>query len=334
MDTREGVEVVEMGLKDREDLLDYCERVFCVGELVEFWAGPVVRAYRTDSGDPAYVKEIQGAGWYGVKMLGSFGGRLKRVHWKSLYKDGTFIKQVAKTAGSRVRTSGRMMEKATMQAEENFGEELRQSKRELHQAGKQTKEKAKEVEDKWKRQEIVARTAERDREKAEGERIEMHKRQVVELGKDHAQDMEDTNREARQTVRELRQELKLQAEELRVAIETEVTLREQVSKEQRQTEKQRRACETWRGRHKNLVEQQLGDGERVRELEREVKGKTREVSTLQRKVDTNMSDQGEEIRRMVQERDLKEQVSPLLLLVPNLGTNCFCPFPRKGKRLK
>jgi hypothetical protein len=131
------------------------------------------------------------------------------------------------------------------------------------------------------------------------------------------QDMEDTNREARQSVRKLRQELQLQAQELRVAREKEVTLREQVSKEQRQTEKQRIACETWQGRHKNLVEQQLGYGERVMELEREVKGKTREVSALQSKVDTNWSAQEEEIRRMVQERDLKEQVLSLLLLVPN-----------------
>jgi hypothetical protein len=129
--------------------------------------------------------------------------------------------------------------------------------------------------------------------------------------------MEDTNREARKSVRELRQELELQAQELRVAREKEVTLREQVSKEQRQTDKQRIACETWQGRHNNLVEQKLGYGERVMELEREVKGKTREVSTLQRKVDSNWSAQEGEIRRMVQERDLKEQVFPLLLLVPN-----------------
>ena len=104
---------------------------------------------------------------------------------------------------------------------------------------------------------------------------------------------------------------------MRVAREKEVTLREQVSKEQRQTDKQRIACETWQGRHNNLVEQKLGYGERVMELEREVKGKTREVSTLQRKVDSNWSAQEGEIRRMVQERDLKEQVFPLLLLVPN-----------------
>ncbi len=75
-----------------------------------------------------------------------------------------------------------------------------------------------------------------------------------------------------------------------------------------------RVCDTWRGRHENLVEQQLGLQERVMELERGVKGKTREVSTLQIKVNTNWRAQDAEIRRLVQEGDLKEQVFPLLLL--------------------
>ena len=64
----------------------------------------------------------------------------------------------------------------------------------------------------------------------------------------------------------------------------------------------------------NLVEQQLGLQERVMELERGVKGKTREVSTLQIKVDTNWRAQDTEIRRLVQEGILKEQVFPLLVL--------------------
>ena len=62
MEGEEGIEVVPEGIVDMQDDVGECERVFEVGELVEFWAGPVVRAYRTDSGDPAYVKEIQGSG--------------------------------------------------------------------------------------------------------------------------------------------------------------------------------------------------------------------------------------------------------------------------------
>ena len=68
------LELVEVGKGERANVLEDCERVFSVGDLVEFWAGPVVRAYRTDSGDPAFVKEIHGLGWYGIKMWEALGG--------------------------------------------------------------------------------------------------------------------------------------------------------------------------------------------------------------------------------------------------------------------
>ena len=75
MEGEEGIQFVLEAMVDMQGDVGECERVFEVGDLVEFWAGPVMRAYRTDSGDPAYVKEIQGSGWYGIKMVGSFGGR-------------------------------------------------------------------------------------------------------------------------------------------------------------------------------------------------------------------------------------------------------------------
>jgi hypothetical protein len=118
MEVRNGVQEVEVGRDDNENAVDDNERLFRVGDLVEFWAGPVVRGYRTDSGDPAFVKEIHGLGWYGIKMVGSFGGRNRRVFfWKSLFKDGSFQKQVGKGVGVRVRTMARMQEKANVEAE-------------------------------------------------------------------------------------------------------------------------------------------------------------------------------------------------------------------------
>ena len=127
----EGVELVEVEMEDIEGVFGDCERLFVVGELVEFWAGPVVRAYRTDSGDPAYVKEISGLGWYGIKMVGSFRGRNRRVFWRSLFKDSSFQKQVMSAGGVRVRTKARMQERAIDKAEARFGEELRATKRQL-----------------------------------------------------------------------------------------------------------------------------------------------------------------------------------------------------------
>jgi hypothetical protein len=111
MEWREEVQLVEVVMGDNEYVLEDCERVFSVGDLVEFWEGPLVRGYRTDSGDPAYAKEILGLGWYGIKMVGSFRGRNRRVHWKSIFKDGKFQKQVGSGGGSRVRTKVRMQER-------------------------------------------------------------------------------------------------------------------------------------------------------------------------------------------------------------------------------
>ncbi len=131
MEAREEVELVQVGMGEREYVVEGCERVFSVEELVEFWAGPVVRACRTDSGDPAFVKEIYGLGWYGIKMVGSFRGRNRRVYWKSLFKDGSFQKQVGSAGGARVRTKARMTERAKEEAEAKLGGELKETKRKL-----------------------------------------------------------------------------------------------------------------------------------------------------------------------------------------------------------
>jgi hypothetical protein len=49
------LEEVGRGMEVRDDLL---ERIFEVGELVEFREGAFVRGYRTDSGDAAFVKRV------------------------------------------------------------------------------------------------------------------------------------------------------------------------------------------------------------------------------------------------------------------------------------
>ncbi len=131
MEGCEGVKVVELGESEMEGVVGACERVFRVGELVEFWVGPVGRAYLTDSVAPAYVKEIHGLGWYGIKMVGSFGGGNRRVHRESLFKDSTFSKQVLRLEGARVRTKTRMQERAQDEAEAKMGDELRETRRKL-----------------------------------------------------------------------------------------------------------------------------------------------------------------------------------------------------------
>jgi DNA repair exonuclease SbcCD ATPase subunit len=202
------------------------ERVFTVGEVVEYWEGAFVRGERLGSGEPGFVKRVEGNGVYAIKMVGSSRGKFRICGWQSLFKDGSFTNNVARKYGARVRGDARLRERAKEEAEAKLGGELRQTKRELQQIEKQNKAKEKESEDRQKRDEIVTRTAERDREKAERERREKHKRQVEELHKELEQDREEENRATRQLIRELRQDLKIKVEELIVVKEGSMTLQD------------------------------------------------------------------------------------------------------------
>jgi hypothetical protein len=73
-----------------------CERRFTVGEVVEYWEGTYVRGPggRLGSGEPAFVKRVEGKG---------VTGKFRIVGCKSLFKDGSFNKNVARGNGARVR---------------------------------------------------------------------------------------------------------------------------------------------------------------------------------------------------------------------------------------
>ena len=220
-------EELAMAMVGKESVEALEERVFTEGEVVEYWEGAFVRGARLGSGQPAFVKRVEGNGLYSIKMVGASRGKFRICGWQSLFKDGSFQNKVTRRDGARVRGEARLIEMAKAEAEAKLGEALRQTKRELKQMEKQNKEKEKESEERHKRDEIVTRTAERDREKAERERREKHKRQLKELNKELEQDREDDNRDTRQLIRELRQELKLKEEELIVAKEGSVTLQDQ-----------------------------------------------------------------------------------------------------------
>ncbi len=65
-----------------------CERCFSVSEVVEYWEGAYVRGDRIGFGEPAFVKKVEGNGVYAIKMVGSSRGKLRKVGWRSLFKDG------------------------------------------------------------------------------------------------------------------------------------------------------------------------------------------------------------------------------------------------------
>jgi hypothetical protein len=90
MGERGGADEIGMMGDENEDGEMSCERVFTVGEVVEFWEGAFVCGKRSDSGSPAFVKRVEGNGLYAIKMVGSCRGKFRICGWESLFKDGSF----------------------------------------------------------------------------------------------------------------------------------------------------------------------------------------------------------------------------------------------------
>ncbi len=60
------------------------------------------------------------------------------MHWKSIFKDSTFRKEVVRLDGARVRTKARMQERAQEEAEAKMGEKLRETRRKLQRQENET----------------------------------------------------------------------------------------------------------------------------------------------------------------------------------------------------
>ena len=219
MDGNEGLEeeAIEMTVRDEADKTD--ERIFRVGELVEYSEGSFVRGYRTDSGHPAYVKRVEGGGKYAIKMVGSGRGKYRQIEWRQLFKDGSFNKTVARGHGARVREEARLKERAKEEAEAKLGEELRETKRALEKAEKGKKEIEKQAEYKLKRQEMEAR-------KADKEVTAVHMRQLAEMRGDVERSRDEDIREVRQRKREIAQELEERIKKHMASAETTRVQRE------------------------------------------------------------------------------------------------------------
>jgi hypothetical protein len=79
MGDRKGAGEIAMVGDEPEDGEDLLERLFSVGEVVEFWEGSSVRGDRTDSGSPAFVKRVEGNRVYAIKMVGSSRGKVQNM---------------------------------------------------------------------------------------------------------------------------------------------------------------------------------------------------------------------------------------------------------------
>jgi chromosome segregation ATPase len=290
MEGWEELELVEVGKGERADVLEDCERVFSVGDLVEFWAGPVVRAYRTDSGDPAFVKEIHGLGWYGIKIVGSFGGRNRRVHWKSLFKDGSFQKQVGNAGGARVRTNARIKERAKEEAEAKLGGELRETKRELRRTQMEKTDMETKAEDTLRRQENEARKAERDL-------TVVHKRQLDKILQENRQDIdmlredvEGKERETRKCMRQLRQDFNEVSEQVGVEKQGQADLHRQLLGERKKRPRLTEVVDIWKEKYIELdqidVDKEDKTRDMIRNMNKEMGDKTRAIKTLEKRLES------------------------------------------------
>ncbi len=191
-----------------------CERFFTVGEVVEFWEGAYVSGKRSDSGEPAFVKRVEGNGVYLIKMVGSNRGKFRTARWNSLFKQGSFSKNVAMGYGSRVRGGTRLKEKAKEEAEAKLGAELRATKRELDKKDKEKKQVEKDGEDRLKSQEKQTRNAAKDLTNG-------HKRELAELRGDLERQreeeiklQEELGRAVRQKTRQITRDLEQTQQDL------------------------------------------------------------------------------------------------------------------------
>ncbi len=60
MEDRGGADVMASVGDERDDEKMIRERLFTVGEVVEFWEGSSVRGYHQAPGEPAFVKSVEG----------------------------------------------------------------------------------------------------------------------------------------------------------------------------------------------------------------------------------------------------------------------------------
>jgi hypothetical protein len=272
-----------------------CERVFMVGELVEFWVGPVARAYLTDSGAPAYVKEIHGLGWYGIKMVGSFGGRNRRVHWKSLFKDSTFRKEVVRLDGARVRTKARMQERAQEEAEAKIGEELRETRRKLQRQEKETIKKQKQAEAILTAQVMEARKAEKLLTAGHKRDLAVMRGNLKRTTEERTRAQEELVRAVRQKTRQTTKELDATQEDLKGKTETNETLRMAVRKGAEKLERLRVDGLLWKSKYvAGKAEVMLREEQRMkaaaeqREWDRAGEGATRRSANVVAELRANL----------------------------------------------
>jgi chromosome segregation ATPase len=202
------------------------------------------------------------------------------VNWKSLFKDGSFQKQVGSGFGARVRTSGRRLEMVRLAAEAKFEDALRASKRDLSKAERQQEALTKDVEERLKRQERVTRKDAKDLSagfKRQLDEMREENREVMQALRD---DVEEKERGTRINVRELRQKVSSLMEQVGQDKQDQADLAKQLTKEQKKRTVLMGTVDAWKDRHADLDQKTIDKDNRLKVLERDLAETVREKKTL------------------------------------------------------
>jgi chromosome segregation ATPase len=279
------------------------ERRFKVGELVEFWDGPVVRGYRTDSGAPAWVKADYGLGEYGIKMVGNTRGKLRRVQWKQLFKDGSFNKLQMRVGGLRERGIERMRVIEEGKAEAKFAGKVKEKERELKKAEKTRSEMQEQNDSCHRMQEMKARQSEKDLSAG-------HKRRLLEMGADQEKTMklhfkakDELVREYRVKTRELERRLEVMEEDLCESKAEKEEQERKVKRGKQRLEDLREYGDGWKQKYTDQVEiKEQKMEEELIELGREVKDKVKGKQQMEKKI-TLLTVRVESLEKQLQEKE-------------------------------
>jgi hypothetical protein len=231
------------------------------------------------------VKVDYGGGFYGIKMVGNTRGKVRRVQWTQLYKDGSFNTNKSMTREGRVQTSARMRELARGEAEAKFGDELRQTRRELQKSGKALEEVEKVANERMQRQEVEARKAEKYQSASHKRDLEMMRDENRQGMQTLREDVEDKDRQTRKEIRQLRQELKALTEQLGREKVGQADLNKQLGHELKKRTRLSDVVDTWKDKCVDQEKMTVEKEEKIRKLTDDMRQKTRAISTLEKLVE-------------------------------------------------
>jgi hypothetical protein len=336
-DSGGGAEMAMVGGK-MDDNESERERVFNVGEVVEFWEGAFVRGYRQAPGEPAFVKRVEGNGLYAIKMVGSNRGKFRVVGWKNLFREGSFNKNVCRTDSGRVRGQARLKERAEAAAEARFGAELRKTRDELAAAEKAKNDIVTEGEKTLKKQEREARHTEKNL-------TARHKRQLEEMRGDldkrqdsDIQARDELDRQGRQKTRQVQRNLEKAHTDLSDVIAEKERLIKAVRRGAATLEGVQKDGLGWQGKFTDQQDKMKDREKLLTSLEMSVVEKQRQIAALRNKCEDlahKLEERNDEIStHAALTREVSLILFSLLFLSSNLLFSLLFQNNREGQRKK